>query len=153
MSFNPLNIPWGKKDPEPPKPPEKKVPSYLGLKNEAVKAAAGAEEVVTIKVGGLKGVPSGEYRLEWQEGARLKSYLSRLNLVHSALYSAVHDQTNLEVGRIKMTYVPSSGAIITIGSAGLSTVVHLQRSNHNAEHVALRMGGGAEEVEVPLRRK
>lgn len=148
--MNPLDLPFGKK---PERPLEKKVPSYLGVKNEAVRDDQGANKKITISVGGLKGVSSGEYKLEWVEGRMLGEYLSRLKLKRAAIYAAVRNLDNLELGRLRMTYIPEVGDRIALGSASMSSAVSYQRSNHNAENVARRMGGGAKFVDVPLVRK
>lgn len=148
--LNPLSVPWGKK----PKVEQgEPVPIYLGLRNEAVRDNAQAEKFVIIAVQGLKGVPSGEYKLEWVEGAPLKQYLSQLKLTTVAMRSAVRDAGHLEAGRLRMHYIPDCGAKIVLGNPSLSSAVHLQRSAHDAEAVALRMGGGAKFVDVPLPKK
>ena len=149
-SMNPLSVPWGHK----PKVEEKeRVPSYLGLRNEAVRDNASAERSITITVRGIKGAAEGEYKLEWFEGVTLKQYLSQLKLVSTALRSAVRDQTNLEAGRLRMHYIPEAGAKIVLGSPALSSALQFQRSSHNAEDVALKMGGGAKYVDIPLPKR
>lgn len=148
--MNPLQLPFGKK---PKKEPAKKVPNYLGVKNEAVRDDEDAEQHITIIVSGLKGVPSGEFRLKWEPGQQLGQYFSRIKLKQTAIYAAVRNPDDLAAGRLRMTYIPKPGMRITVGNARLSSAVHLQRSNHNAESVARRMGGGARVVEVPLRKR
>jgi hypothetical protein len=148
--LNPLSVPWGQK----PKVEEKaKVPSFLGLRNEAVRDNANAEKFVTVGVRGIKGAADGEYRLEWVEGTTLKQYLTQLKLVSTAMRSAVRDLTNPEAGRLRMHYIPEAGAKITLGSPSLSSALQFQRSSHDAEAVALRMGGGAKFVDVPLPKR
>lgn len=148
--LNPLSVPWGQK---PKVEPKETAPSYLGLRNEAVRDNAQAAKSITIAVHGLKGTPNGEYRLEWIEGTTLKQYLSQLKLVGTAMRSAVRDQTHLEMGRLRMHYIPEEGAQITLGSSSLSSALQFQRSSHNAEDVALKMGGGARVVDVPLPKR
>jgi hypothetical protein len=149
-SLNPLSVPWGKK----PEVEEREaVPSFLGLRNEAVRDNAGAEKSITIAVHGLKGTPNGEYKLEWVEGTTLKQYLSQLKLVSTAMRSAVRDLTNLGIGRLRMHYIPQEGARIALGNPSLSSALQFQRSSHDAEAVALKMGGGAKVVEVSLPKR
>lgn len=148
--MNPLSIPWGQK----PKVEEKEpVPSFIGVRNEAVRDSAAAEDHVSITVRGLQGTPDGEYKLEWVEGTPLKRYLAQLKLVGPAMRSAVRDLTNPEVGRVRMHYIPDKGAKIVLGHPSVSSALQFQRSSHNAENVALRMGGGARFVDVPLIKK
>lgn len=148
--MNPLELPFGKK----PKPePKEKVPSYLGVKNEAVRDDETAEQHITIIVNGLKGVPNREFKLRWEPGQQLGKYFSRIKLKQTAIYAAVRNPDNLSAGRLRMTYIPEPGMRITVGNARVSSAVHLQRSNHNAESVARKMGGGARVVEVPLRKR
>jgi len=150
--MNPLNLPFGRK---PRKEPQEKVPNFLGVKTEAVRDDAGAEKFIIISVGGLKGIPAGEFKLAWVEGQSLGVYLSRIKMKRAAIYAAVRNPDRLELGRLRMTYIPEEGDRITIGNAQVSSALTFQRSNHNAEAVARRMGGGARIVEAPLvgRRK
>jgi len=142
---NPLNIPqWGK--PEEPKD-GRKVPSFLGVRNEAVRDDVEAEEIITIQVRGLKGTADGIYKLAYSPGTSLGKYLRRLQLRRAATYSAVYDTTNLEKGRCRMTYIPDKGAIILIGQAVFGPVSHLQRSSVDAQRAAFNMGGGSKVVE------
>lgn len=148
--MNPLSTPWGKK----PKVEEREpVPSFIGVRNEAVRDSASAEKLVTVVVRGIKGSPDGEYKLEWTAGTTLKHYLSRLKLVSVAMRAAVRDVTNPSAGRVRMHYVPEAGAKITLGSPSVSSALQFQRSNHNAENIAQRMGGGAKFVDVPLPKR
>jgi len=148
--LNPLSVPWGQKPKVAVKEP---VPSYLGLRNEAARDNAGAEKFITITVRGIRGTPEGEYRLEWTEGNTLKQYLSQLKLISAAMKSAVRDLTNPEAGRVRMYYIPEVGARIVLGNPTVSSALQFQRSSHDAEAVARRMGGGAKFVDIPLRRK
>jgi len=145
--MNPLDLPFGKKPKEPQK---EKVPSYLGVRNEAVRDDLRAKKKVTIQVGGLKGVAGGQYQLEWVEGQMLGEYLSRLRLKRAAIYAAVRHADKPYLGRLRMTFIPDAGDRITIGNPSVSPASPYQRSNHNAERVARGMGGGARFVEVQL---
>lgn len=148
--MNPFLIPkWGKKEAE-----FKKVDRpHLGVRNEAVWDDKDSEHHITIRVmGGVTGDTSGEYKLAYSEGTSLARYLSRLNLKRSAAYSAVYDHSNLENGRCRMTYVPKPGARIVIGHASVGSAVEHQRSNVDAQRLAVNMGGGAKVVEVKMRR-
>ena len=148
--MNPLDLPkWGSK----PKPKvelnQKKVNHFLGVQNEIVRDDSIAEAHVIIQVmGGLKGVASQTYRVAFVEGQPLAQYLGRLKLKRAATYSAVYDQSNLSAGRCRMSYVPKKGAHIVIGRSGVGSATQYQRSNHDAQRVAARMGGGAQVVEV-----
>ena len=146
--MNPLNIPkWGPKPK--PKPFEKKVDAYLGLQNEVVRDDSSAESHITIQVtGGIKGTVAQTYKVAFVEGQSLGQYLSRLKLKRAAAYNAVYDQSNLETGRCRMSYVPKSRAHITIGRAMVGSATQHQRSNHDAQKLATNMGGGARVVEV-----
>lgn len=148
--LNPLSVPWGQK----PKVAQREpIPSYLGLRNEAVRDNASAERFITVSVRGLRGTPEGDYKLEWAEGATLKQYLSQLKLISTAMQCAVRDLTNLEAGRLRMHYIPQEGAKITLGNPSLSSALQFQRSSHDAESVARKMGGGARVVDVPLPKR
>lgn len=146
--MNPLDLPFGKK---PRKEPEEKIPQFIGVRNEAVRDDLEAERFVTITVLGVKGATSGEYRLKWEAGSNLGRYFSRLKMKNVALRASVRNQDRLEDGRLRMNYIPEPGSRISVGPAKVSSAVGLQRSNHNAESVARRMGGGAREVHFPLR--
>lgn len=148
--LNPLGIPWGRKPRVGPKEP---VLSYLGLRNEAARDNARTGKFITVTVQGLKGAPGGEYKLQWEEGAILKQYLSQLKLVVVAARAAVRDLTNPGAGRLRLHYVPEAGAKITLGSPSLSSALQYQRSAHDAEDVARRMNGGARYADVPLPKR
>lgn len=148
--LNPLSSPWGQK---PKVEKGETVPSYLGLRNEAARDGAAAEKFITVTVRGLKGIPNGEYKLEWVEGSTLKLYLSKLKLLASAMSSAVRDLSNPEVGRVRLNYVPSVGAKIVLANPALSSAMQFQRSAHDAADVSLRMGEGAQVVEVVLPKR
>jgi hypothetical protein len=150
--MNPLHIPWGQK-PKEVKDERDPVPIFLGVRNEAVRDSAHAEKCITVVVRGLKGATDGEYRLEWTEGTPLKQYLSRLKLVSVAARAAVRDTTNLEVGRLRLHYIPKEGAKITLGSPSVSSALQYQRSSHDAGEVASRMGGGSKFVDLPLTKR
>jgi hypothetical protein len=144
---NPLDIPkWGPK----PKPKllRKRVEQFTGLRNEAVKDDVGADSHITIQVmGGIKGTSSQIYKVAFVEGQSLKQYLGRLKLRRAAIYNAVYDQTNLQAGRCRISYVPTRGSHITIGKSSVGSATQFQRSNHDAQRVAANMGGGAKVVE------
>ena len=148
--MNPLDLPkWGSK----PKPKvelsQKKVDSFLGLQNEIVRGDSVAEAHVIIQVmGGIKGVVAQTYKVAFVEGQSLGQYFGRLKLKRAAAYSAVYDQSNLSNGRCRMSYIPRRGAHIVIGRSGVGSATQYQRSNHDAQRVAARMGGGAQVVEV-----
>jgi len=148
--LNPLSTPWGKKPHVEEKPT---VPSFIGVRNEAVRDSANAKNIITVHVRSIKGVPDGEYRLEWVEGTTLKQYLTQVKLVSAAMHAAVRDTTNPSVGRVRMHYIPEPGAHITLGSPSVSSALQFQRSNHDAQNLARRMGGGERIVEMPLGRK
>jgi hypothetical protein len=141
MSDIPVIPKWGKKV-EPPRP--RTDPSFIGVRNEAVRDDSGKEAHITIRTGDSE---DNEYKVEYVEGQALSRYLGRLRLKRRAAYSAVYDRTNLENGRCRMTYVPGPGAVITIGSASVGTATGFQRSRHDAEALARNMGGGADVVE------
>lgn len=148
--LNPLNIPWGKK---PKKEKEDPVPSFIGVRNEAVRDSSDAKQTIHIKVRGLRGAPDGDFELEWTPGTPLKTYLSRLKLLMVAAHSAIRDTERLELGRLRLHYIPEPGAKIVLGRPTVSSAISFQRSNHNAESVAQRMGGGSRYVDIPLWRK
>lgn len=148
--MNPLDLPFGKK---PKVEPGEKIPHFIGVRNEAVRDDSEAELSITIIVRGLKGFPSGEYKLKWESGSSLGHYLSRLRMKSIAIRSAVRNERDLEAGRLRMNYVPEPGSRIIVSNARLSSVAHLQRSNHNAETVARKMGGGARVAHFPLRKR
>lgn len=148
--MNPLSIPWGRK---PKVEKQDPVPSFIGVRNEAVRDSAEAEHHISITVRGLQGTPDGEYKLEWVEGTPLKHYLSQLKLIGPAMRSAVRDLSNPEAGRVRMHYIPEKEAKIVLGNPSVSSALQFQRSSHDAERVASRMGGGARFVDVPLGKR
>jgi len=148
--MNPLHLPFGKKE---QKEPGKKVPHFLGVRNEAIRDDQDAEQHVTVIVRGVKGAVDGEYKLKWEPGKPLGDYFSRIKLKQSAVYAAVRDPDHLEKGRLRMHYIPEPGSRVTVGNPRVSSAISLQRSNHNAESIARKMGGGARVVEVPLRKR
>lgn len=134
---------WGK-----PKKEPRVVHHHLGIRNEVVRDDEGYDRHITVRVvGGVGGAASGEYKVGYTEGMNLGRYLSRLKLKRIAAYSAVYDQTNLENGRCRMTYVPQPGAKITVGPSQIGSATAHQRSGVDAVRVATRMGGGAKVVE------
>jgi hypothetical protein len=135
--MNPLHIPWGQK-PKEVKDERDPVPIFLGVRNEAVRDSAHAEKCITVVVRGLKGATDGEYRFK---------------LVSVAARAAVRDTTNLEVGRLRLHYIPKEGAKITLGSPSVSSALQYQRSSHDAGEVASRMGGGSKFVDLPLTKR
>lgn len=147
--MNPLDLPFGKK---PKVEPEERVPHFIGVRNEAVRDDSEAELTITIIVRGIKGFPGGEYKLKWESGSSLGHYLSRLRMKSIAIRSAMRNEADLEAGRLRTNYIPEPGSRIIVSNAKLSTAAHLQRSNHNAETVARKMGGGARVVHFPLKR-
>lgn len=142
--MNPLDLPSRKIK----KGPEKKVPQFLGIRNEKVKSDSSASSFVTVVVRGIKGASSGEYRVAYQEGQSLGKYLSELKLKRVGVYNAVYDEAHPAAGRCRMTYVPKPGSRVVIGSAAVGQFTHFQRSNHDAQRIAFNMGGGAKVVEV-----
>ena len=114
-----------------------------------VRDDAGADSHIVIQVmGGIKGTTPQSYKVAFVEGQTLGRYLGRLKLKRAAAYSAVYDRANLEVGRCRMSYVPQKGSFITVGGSAGGSATQFQRSNHDAQKVAARMGGGASVVEV-----
>lgn len=146
--MNPLDLPkWGPKPK--PKPFEKTVDQYIGLQNEVVRDDSGAEDHISVQVfGGIKGTVAETYKVTYVEGQTLGQYLSRLKLKRAAAYNAVYDQTDLERGRCRMSYVPTKDSHITIGRAVVGSATQFQRTNHDAQRIASNMGGGARVVEV-----
>jgi len=144
--MNPLDLPWSSASPK--KEPEKeRKPNFIGIQNEVVRDDASAPKHITISVRGISGVPSQEFKVAYSEGQPLSKYLMRLKLKRVATYNAVYDQTNLEKGRCRMTYVPQVGAHILIGPPGVGSAYSLQRTNHDARRLSANMGGGAKVVE------
>lgn len=135
--IDPLSLPWGKKAKKVSGPPK---PNFLGVRNEAVRDGAGAENHITIQVSGLAGQPNSTFKLAYQPGLQLRHYLQQLKLVHLASQAAMRDTSNPEVPRLRLTYVLNRNSHITLGHPSVSSVMHLQRSRVDAMDVAARMG-------------
>ena len=137
--MNPLSLPWGNKRKEVPisGPP---VPNYIGLRNEVARANVGVQHRVTIEIRGIKGMANSQYVLEYSAGSSLKHYLHQLKLQNAAVHSAVRDLTNMEKGRLRLSYVPAENAHIVLGNPDMSSVHHLQRSSVDTNQVMARMG-------------
>jgi hypothetical protein len=113
-------------------------PRSLGVRNDALAEDAGAHDIVTIEVRGARGAASGIYRLAYSQEATIRTYLRRLKLVHAALYSAVYDETKGQ--RCRLSYVPQKGAKIILCPGNMGLATQFQRSHHDAQDVAVRMG-------------
>lgn len=152
MSFNPLDCPWGK--PPPPKLETKVVTEshHIGKRNEAVRDSAGASSFIIVKTVGIPGVLSTDYRLQYVPGTKLSAYLARLSLRAVALRASMRDATNPDRGKLRMSYVPSEGAVIVLSRSGISSALRFQSSNHNAEAVARRMGNGSRSVTAQWKK-
>jgi hypothetical protein len=150
--MNPLQIPFGNK----PKAEEKpKVPTFIGVRNEAVRDSADAPMKIKIQVIGVKGLQNTTYELAYRPGAPIKEYLDRIKLRHAATYAAVRDQSNLSHGRLRMYYVPTEKSHITLGNPKVSSALQFQRSSVDAQEVAYRMGsksGGSSPKVVESKR-
>jgi hypothetical protein len=134
-----FSIPWGKS--EKPQEPKRTV-------NQAPDKG-----YITIVVQGVRGSPNGTHRLTWVSGLALKHYLRGLKLLITATRSAVRDKTNPEVGRLRISYIPKEGAVITLGNPSVSSVMELQRSSVDTRLSMKNLGGGEKIVEVPLRKR
>jgi hypothetical protein len=145
---NPLKLPWSQR--EKPKELKKKVPQFIGVRNEAVRDDADAEKKVVFSVRGLTSVPSGRFELAFVPGCSLRTYLTRLKLRHAATYAAVYDQSNLERGRCRMNYIPTADSHILIGPPGTSPMAHLQRSNGDPR--PKKKGPRVEDVDITYKR-
>lgn len=127
-----------------------KSPSFLGVRNEAVRDSSTSSQVVQIEVRGVKGSASGSYRLAYLSEAPLSHYLGVLNLKNVASKSAVYDYSNLEKGRCRLHYVPSPGARIVIGPPSYGPALEWQRCNHDVNRLMENMGSGNRIVEKPV---
>jgi hypothetical protein len=125
-------------------------PSFLGLKNEAVRDSEASAQCIHIEVRGIKGLAGGSYRLAYSIGSPLKHYLDRLKLRHGATRAAIYDYTNLEHGRCRMHYIPENGARIVIGPPSYGPAYQWQRGDHDAGKLMEQMGGGARFVDKPI---
>jgi hypothetical protein len=145
--MNPLDLPWSSAPPKKEPEIKERKPSFIGIQNEVVRDDASSSAHITVAVRGVSGVPSQEFKVAYVEGQSLGRYLTRLKLKRTATYNAVYDQTNLENGRCRMTYIPQAGANIAIGPPAVGSAYALQRTNHDARRLATNMGGGAKVVE------
>jgi hypothetical protein len=136
--MNPCSIPFGN-NPK-PAPERASVPTFLGVRNEAVRDSATAQVKIKIQVVGVKGQPNATYEIAYREGVTLKHYLDSLKLRQAAIFSAVRDLSNLEKGRLRLHYVPTAKSHITLGNPSVSSVLQFQRSTVDAQEVAYRMG-------------
>jgi hypothetical protein len=109
--MNPLDFPeWG--SPEPWRTTAASVPS-LQLEDPVDPSG------VTIKIiGDLNQTPI--HSVPYDTRNSLSQYLAVLGLKRYAIYRAVYDLTNLSKGRVRMSYVPASGAVIVIGPPSFS---------------------------------
>jgi hypothetical protein len=129
--MNVLDIPWAATPKAAPKVENKgeSVGHYLGRRNEAVKAAQGVDKTISVEVRGVKGVPSGAFRLAFVEGQALKVYLKQLKILRTATKSAVYDFAHKEKGRIKQRYVPVEDSQIVIGPPSMGMMLQYQRKS------------------------
>ena len=139
-----IYVPLLQKNPPPSQSRDTK-PAFIGVRNEVVRDSSGGEKFITVEVG--VGSGQGSYKIAHTEGYPLRYYLAQLKLINLAAHSAVYDLTNLEHGRCRITYVPTAGAVIRLGSSKMGSAAHLQRSSYNPEDLALRMSGGSKVVE------
>jgi len=135
--MNPLSIPWGAQDKPVARSP---VPNFIGLRNEVARQNQNLARRITIELQGLAGRPNGRYDLEYSAGASLRHYFHQLKLQHAAAHSSVRDLTNPEAGRLRSSYVPAENSHIVLGNPKVSSMLHLQRTNHDAQSIAARMG-------------
>jgi hypothetical protein len=152
MPFDPLKCPWGKSPQRPLDDRRVNEGHHIGKRNEAVRDSVGSLSFVTVRVMGVRGVPSGDYRVAYSPGAKLGFYFAKLGLKAASLRASVMDARNPSRGKLRMSYVPLEGAVIVLGRPGVSSALRLQSSNHDAQSVARRMGGGAESVSVKWKR-
>lgn len=124
--------------------------SFFGVRNEAVRDSRSADSFVIVEVRGIMGAASGSYKIAYVPGSSLKYYLDVLKLKNAAAKSAVYDYSNLEHGRCRLTYVPSSGARIVLGPSSYGPALQWQRSNSDAGQLMKNMGNGAREFDVRL---
>jgi hypothetical protein len=124
--------------------------STLGKRADSVKTTPDSAAYIQIEVRGVKGAPSGSYKLAYSSGAPLKYYLDILNLKNVAAKSAVYDYSNLEKGRCRMHYVPSPDSRIVLGPASYGPAFEWQRCNHDVRALMNNMGDGASIVERPV---
>lgn len=144
MPINPLNCPWGKSSTPAFEAKVVTEGHHIGKRNEAVRDSVRAESFVIVRTVGVRGVPSGDYRLAYSSGAKLGFYLAKLGLKAAALRASVMDATNPSRGKLRMSYVPLEGSVIVLSRPGVSSVLQFQRSNHDAQAVARRMGDGSD---------
>lgn len=153
MPFDPLKCPWGKSPPPAPAAAGLVTEGHhIGKRNEAVRNDAKASSFITIRTAGVRGVPSADYRLAYSSGAKLGFYLAKLGLKAAALRASVTDATNPSRGKLRMSYVPLEGAVIVLSRPGVSSVLHLTHSSHDAQAVARRMGGGSESASAKWKK-
>jgi len=138
---NPLDFPWNQLEKPKPKIKEDPVPNFIGVRNEAVRDDVNAEDHLVVTVQGLTNVPTGEYKVSFSDGQRLGTYLARLKFKHAATYAAVYDTSNLEKGRLRMSYVPTKASKILICPPAYSPLMFMQRTNVDAQKLASNMGG------------
>jgi hypothetical protein len=138
--MNPLGSPWSSRNDRIDLHPEGSTEvQYLGLRNTKLTEAKD-RKALTIEVRGVGAVPSGPYKVAYSEGATLRYYLRQLRILHAASYSAVYDKANPEKGRCRLTYVPRENSEMLICPPRVGTATRFQRSNHDAEKVASKMG-------------
>ena len=109
----------------PPAPTPKRTP-YRTREEELALQAKQANQTITVEIRSVQGHRGGSFVLAW-EGGQLGRYFSKMEIKHLAINNAVYDTTNLEKGRLRLTYHPEPGAHILIGPAALGPNSHLQR--------------------------
>ena len=119
--------------PSKPKPP----PTIFEEKEQALRDA---EHVLTIRLQGVGGGKVGDHQIPYDPGQNLGAYLSSLGLKQTGIKNAVYDLSNLEIGRRRMSYVPTTESVILICSRSYSPLSHLQRSSFAGDAAYKTMG-------------
>lgn len=164
MGLNPLKVPrwkskvhkprpvpmarWKVEVPSgPPPPPTAPRTPYLTREEELAGQAKKAKQTITVDIRSVQGHRGGSFVLAW-EGGQLGRYFSKMEVKHLAINNAVYDTTNLEKGRLRLTYRPEPGAHILIGPAALGPNSHLQRQQGSDPRPKK---GGPKDEDVSMR--
>jgi hypothetical protein len=134
---------WKSVDPGdigPPPPPRAPQERKLSRKEEVAEAALVASQVLKVEIRGVDVAKDGTYSFAYDGERQLGKYLDQLELRRLATRNAVYDMSNLEAGRLRMTYVPSPDTTILIGARDYGPMSHLQRTNHDGQRLAKRIG-------------